>query len=234
MQTVIYIVPTLKNHAKPAWRAMTNYFGKCEEFKMNKSDFSIVNTVTGSEAYFITAERNDSVRGAAANLLIVDEAAFIDEAIYETASALVRTTNGMVYCISTVNPESPKNWFYYKLIDAELAKYDNHPLKYGKRIPLPENPFIPAAEKADIIEDGKRNPEMFNAEWMCVFMDKDSFNLQKFWVIDQEPTELVIDGKFYSKRRSDALSKELRYVYSNFIISHDGAKVKDKPGIVVL
>jgi len=62
---------------------------------------------------------------------------------------------------------------------------------------------------------------MFNAEWMCVFMDKDSFNLQKFRVIDQEPVEMVIDGKFYSKWRGEALSKDLHPYYSNFIISHD-------------
>lgn len=92
MQTVIYVVPTLKNHARPAWRALKYYFGDCKEFQMNKSDFSIVNTVTKSEMYFITAERNDSVRSNAANLLIVDEAAFVDEVIYETAMALVRTT----------------------------------------------------------------------------------------------------------------------------------------------
>jgi len=116
MQTVVYIVPTLKNHARPAWRALKNYFGDCPEFKFNKTDYSIVNEITKSEMYFITAERGDSVRGNAANLLIIDEAAFVDENIYETAEALIRTTKGMVYCISTVNPETPKNWFYYKLV----------------------------------------------------------------------------------------------------------------------
>jgi hypothetical protein len=52
--------------------------------------------------------------------LIFDEASFIDEEVYETAVPLVRTTRGMVYGISTVNPKTPKNWFYYKLIDAEV------------------------------------------------------------------------------------------------------------------
>jgi len=153
LQVVIYIVPTLKNHAKPAWRAMSHYFAGFPDFKMNKNDMSILNTVTKSELYFITAERNDSVRGAAANLLIIDEAAFVDEEIYDTASPLIRTTNGMLYCISTVNPETPKNWFYYNLLDAEIDGYKNDSPKYARRVPLPENPFIPDKEKAIIIKE---------------------------------------------------------------------------------
>ena len=193
MQTVIYIVPTLKNHARPARRALKHYFGDCKEFQFNKSDFSIINTVTKSEMYFITAERGDSVRGNAANLLIVDEAAFIDEQIYYTAEALIRTTRGMVYVISTVHPDTPKNRFYYGLIDAEIEGMDPESKKFARRIDLDHNPFIPDDEKADIREAGKRNPDLFNAEYMVSFMDKDSFDLSKFRVIDESPSDMMID-----------------------------------------
>lgn len=160
---------------------------------MYKSDFSIINTATKSEMYFITAERGDSVRGNAANLLIVDEAAFIDEDIYTTAEALVRTTRGMVYGISTVNPETPKNWFYYNLIDAEIEGYDPNSNKYARRITLQQNPFIPDDEKESIMKDGMRNPSKFNCEYMVSFADKDSFDLSKFWIIDEDPAELTTD-----------------------------------------
>lgn len=233
MQTIIYIVPTLRNHAKPAWRALSHYFWECPEFKMNKSDFSIVNTATKSEMHFITAERGDSIRGNAANLLIIDEAAFIDEDIYTTAEALVRTTKGMVYGISTVNPETPKNWFYYNLIDAEIDGYDPNSVKYARRITLPQNPFIPNEEKEMIMKDGMRNPAKFNCEYMVSFADKDSFDLSKFWIIDEDPTELTIDGSFVAKRRGEALSKEIFSTYQSFILSYDGAKRKDKPWVSV-
>ena len=62
--------------------------------------------------------------------MIFDEAAFLSEELYETAMPLIRTTNGIVFCITTVNPKAPKNRFYYKLIDAEISKYDIDSYKY--------------------------------------------------------------------------------------------------------
>ena len=38
-----------------------------------------------------------------------------------------------------------------------------------------------------------RNPNAFNCEWMVNFADKDSFDLSKFWIIDEDPKELTID-----------------------------------------
>lgn len=233
MQTVVYVVPTLKNHARPAWKALSHYFGDCTEFKMNKSDFSIVNKETKSEMYFVTAERWDSVRWNAANLMIFDEASFIDEEVYETAVPLVRTTRGMVYGISTVNPKTPKNWFYYKLIDAEVNGYDPNSDSYARRIDLWHNPFIPDDEKQLIFKDGQRNLNAFNCEWMVNFADKDSFDLSKFWIIDEDPKELTVDWKFTELWRWEALSKEIYQTYPTFMLSYDWAKRKDQPWISV-
>ena len=233
MQTVVYIVPTLKNHARPAWKALSHYFWDCTEFKMNKSDFSIVNKETKSEMYFVTAERWDSVRGSAANLMIFDEASFFGEDVYETSIPLIRTTRWMVYWISTVNPKTPKNWFYYKLIDAEINNYDPASESYARRIDLWHNPFIPDDEKQLIAKDWMRNPAMFNCEWMVNFADKDSFDLSKFWVIDEDPKELTFEWIFTENWRWEAISKEVFQTYQTYILSYDWAKRKDKPGISV-
>lgn len=233
MQTVVYVVPTLKNHARPAWKALSHYFWDCTEFKMNKSDFSIVNKETKSEMYFVTAERWDSVRGNAANLMIFDEASFIDEEVFETAIPLIRTTRWMVYGISTVNPKTPKNWFYYKLIDAEVNGYDPDSDSYARRIDLRHNPFIPDDEKQLIYKDWMRNPNAFNCEWMVNFADKDSFDLSKFWIIDEDPKELTIDWVFNELWRWEAISKEIFQTYSTFMVSYDWAKRKDMPWISV-
>ena len=233
MQTVVYVVPTLKNHARPAWKALSHYFWDCTEFKMNKSDFSIVNKETKSEMYFVTAERWDSVRGNAANLMIFDEASFIDEEVFETAIPLIRTTRWMVYWISTVNPKTPKNWFYYKLIDAEVNGYDPDSDSYARRIDLRHNPFIPDDEKQLIYKDWMRNPNAFNCEWMVNFADKDSFDLSKFWIIDEDPKELTIDWVFNELWRWEAISKEIFQTYSTFMVSYDWAKRKDMPWISV-
>jgi hypothetical protein len=81
--------------------------------------------------------------------------------MYETAVPLVRTTKGIVYVISTVNPDTPKNWFYYKLIEAEVQMYDADAHQMARRVTLPDNPFIDEKEKENIIREGQRNPKMF-------------------------------------------------------------------------
>ena len=144
---------------------------------------SVYNDELRSEMHFISAERATAVRGSAANLLIFDEAAFIDEQVYNTATPLVRTTNGMVYCISTVNPETPKNRFYYNLVEAEISMNSPDTNMYGKRVNLFENPFISEADKKDIVAK-ESHKASFDSEWMANFADSGSFNLKNFWIID--------------------------------------------------
>lgn len=58
-----------------------------------------------------------------------------------------------MYAITTPNIDTPKNWYYYKLIEAELSKYDKESPSFGKRITLRENPFIPDKEKELIAKE---------------------------------------------------------------------------------
>jgi len=67
--------------------------GKDPNIRFDKSDRSIKNRHNGSEIIFFSGNREDSVRGSAANVLVFDEAAYLSEVVYESASALVRTTN---------------------------------------------------------------------------------------------------------------------------------------------
>ena len=97
-----------------------------------------------------------------------------------------------------------------------------------------DNEFIPDAEKQEIIEDGKRNVDLFNCEWMCVFRDKDDFNLQNFWIIDEMPKEFLVDNKRQTFRRAEAMDKSVRGWYSSYAVTYDAAKRKDKPALVVL
>lgn len=71
---------------------MKRYFEKFEDIHMRDADLYIYNTETKSTLRFVTAERSSAIRGAAANLLIFDEASFIDERVYTTATPLIRTT----------------------------------------------------------------------------------------------------------------------------------------------
>lgn len=232
MQNVIYIVPTLKNHAEPAWQDLEIYFKDFPEISFDKSKYVIKNKQTSSTIRFVTAERKHAVRGSAAHLLVCDEMAFVSEVVFETASALVSTTNGMIYGISTVNPDVPKNYFYYNLLQAEVEMMTGDSEYYGRRVSLDDNPFISDKEKARI-KAGARNMDLFNAEWMAVFLDKDSFNLQNFWIMDEKPVDILIDGRWKTQWRAEAMERVIKKYYDKFIISHDGAKRKDKPWVTV-
>jgi len=232
MQSVIIIVPTKLNHARPLWKYLSFCLRTSKDYDMKAAELVIKNASTESEMIFYSAERADSVRGNAANLLLVDEAAFIDERVYETASALLRTTWGLAYVISTVNIDTPKNRFYYKLVYAEVEAYSAGSQRYGKRIDLYHNPFIPDAEKETIIKEWKRNPRVFNAEYMACFSDNDMFNLSNFWEIDEKPLEMVIGWMWYTYRKDNALDKANNY-YRSYFISYDAAKLTDKPWVSV-
>lgn len=232
-QIIIAVVPILKVQARVIWRYLTAMLRYDTNISANRGDWVIMNRTNGSEIQFLSGERDLSVRAPSANLLVFDEAAFLSEVIYETSSPLVRTTNGMVFATTTVNIDVPKNWFYYRLVDSEIAKYDADSDKYWIRVPLTDNPFIPDKEKARIIEDGKMNTHLFNCEWMCEFGDQDAFDLKRFWVIDSAPLKFIIDGKIEMKFRFEALQKESQY-YEKFVIGYDSAKLSDQVWVSVL
>lgn len=209
--------------------------GKNPNIRFDKSDRTIKNRENNSEIIFFSGAREDSVRGSAANLLVFDEAAYLSEMVYESASALVRTTNGIVYAITTPNIDTPKNRFYYKLIDAEIARFDIGSEKYGVRITLRENPFIPDKEKELIYKDGQTNLKIFNCEYMAWFAEGREFDLSRFWIIDYKPVEIMVGGAWLTNVRYEAFAKEVSInPYKHFIISYDCAKKKDRPGISLL
>lgn len=204
------------------------FFGNDPDVSFDTQNRIIRHKKMKSEIQFISAERNSNFRSQAANLIIFDEAAFLDEETYETASALVRTTKGIVYVISTVNPDTPKNRFYYKLIEGEIAMYDPDADKLTRRVTLMDNPFIDDEEKKKIIEDGRRNPKLFGAEWMCEFQESDSFDLKNFWIIDYEPTQKMFADLRMADLQRNAVYRETK-MYDKFYISYDAAKRKDQP-----
>ena len=232
-QIIIVVVPILKVQARVLWRYVTAMLRRDTNISCNRWDWVIVNKRNGSEIQFLSGERDLSVRAPSANLLLFDEAAFLSETIYETSSPLVRTTNGIVMCITTVNLDVPKNRFYYKLVDAEISRYDEWSEKYWLRATLMENPFIPEKDKLNIIEEWKMNMHIFNCEWMCEFADQDAFDLKRFWIIDNSPLKYLIDWKVEFKFRFEALDKESSY-YERFVIWYDSAKLSDQVGISVL
>ena len=63
---------------------------------------SIIRTLQGSEA--------DSLRGYGADLIIMDESAFVQDLTWQAISPMVAITNGQIIAVST--PNGPSGWYY--------------------------------------------------------------------------------------------------------------------------
>lgn len=59
------------------------------------------------------------------HLVIIDEASRMDEEIYKTA---INTMNAQIICISTINYDSVKNWFWEKYQQAVIRQRDYRPM----------------------------------------------------------------------------------------------------------
>ena len=112
----------------------------------------------GGRIAFKSGERSDNLRGEGLDLVIIDEAAFVSEALWTQA---IRPTlsdkNGKALLISTFDGE---NWFYdlyRRALDPDSTAWA------GWRFPTSANPYIPADE----IAEARRNlpKEVFEQEY---------------------------------------------------------------------
>jgi hypothetical protein len=114
----------------------------------------------GGRIAFKSGERSDNLRGEGLDLVIIDEAAFVSEALWTQA---IRPTlsdkNGRALLISTFDGE---NWFYDLYRSALDPRNDAW---QGWRFPTSENPYIPPEE----IAEAQRNlpKEVFAQEYLA-------------------------------------------------------------------
>jgi len=112
----------------------------------------------GGRIAFKSGERSDNLRGEGLDLVIVDEAAFVDETLWTQAlRPTLSDKAGKALLISTFDGE---NWFYdlyRKALDPDATAWA------GWRFPTSANPYIPRDE----IEEARRNlpKEVFEQEY---------------------------------------------------------------------
>ena len=112
----------------------------------------------GGRIAFKSGERSDNLRGEGLDLVIVDEAAFVSEALWTQAlRPTLSDKAGKALLISTFDGE---NWFYdlwRRALDPEQKAWA------GWKFPTSANPYIPADE----IEEARRNlpKEVFEQEY---------------------------------------------------------------------
>jgi len=131
----------------------------------HNKDEKRIEFINSSVIEFKSADKPDNLRGEGLDLLIIDEAAYIDdEAWYACLRPTLSDRCGKAVMIST---PAGKNWFYHVFMlgftDPEYASF---------RSPTEENPIIPRSE----IEEARRNlPDyVFRQEYLAEFIDSSS------------------------------------------------------------
>jgi phage terminase large subunit-like protein len=112
-------------------------------FQFNAKQFKCVNKNFKSKIIFISAQGSSKGKSFSANLVIIDEAAYIDDAnVYEQVSNSTSDTKGRMRSISTINVDTPINWFFFKKVSLDGAE-DCRVVN----IDIRNNPFLTDAEK---------------------------------------------------------------------------------------
>lgn len=164
-QKVWFVSPTYGTLAVH-WREFKRMIGDYYTYKNEQQkyiEFEREDGTVGSIA-FKSADRPDNLRGEGLDFIIMDEAAFIDEDVWDSVlSPMLTDRQGSALFIST--PNGTQNWFY--------AAYNNgrDPLKEdwkSWKYPTIDNPYIKQSE----IDRNRRDlPDLkFRQEFLAEFV----------------------------------------------------------------
>jgi hypothetical protein len=101
---------------------------------------------------------DSGIRGFTAALVVIDEAAFVPDALYQAISPMVAVSGGRLVAMST--PAGRRGWWY---------EASSGPGWERVRIPARECPRIPAAFLEE--ERERLGPSVYAAEYECAFVD---------------------------------------------------------------
>ena len=104
--------------------------------------------------------RPASIRGySAVSLLIIDEAAYVPDSLYEALRPMLATTNGAIWLLST--PNGRKGFFFREWSDASET---------WRKISVPANECSRISAEFLAEERRKNGPAIFEREYLCKFL----------------------------------------------------------------
>ena len=150
----------------------------------NKAELTI-EFINGSTLQFLSADRGDSIRGFSFHFMVVDEAAFLKQDVFE--QAILPTLSALGRKCLIISTPKGKNWFYnyYLRGSNEGGEYKSF------RGYTQDNPYIDEQFIADC--RASMPPSIFKQEFEAEFTDAGSdvfTNLDKICIRDEwiEPT----------------------------------------------
>lgn len=162
-QDCLYITPTFKL-AKKIFREFSEAVEGAPVVKsLNKTDL-LIEFVNGSIVRFGSGENPMAWRGFTLSLLVIDEAAFCQQALWTVLEPTLRVKGRMCIMISTPNG---RNWFWSMYQRAATGT----PNWYAFNAPSWESPFI---NKAEIDEIKVHSELQWRIEYNAEFVDDDT------------------------------------------------------------
>ena len=179
-QSIMFVSP-IYSQARKVFEDLERAVGDTNLIKSkNKSNYDI-EFINGSKIMFRSAERPDGLRGYTLNYLVVDEAAFISDNVWDTILKPTILVHGKK-CLFTSTPKG-RNWFYrlhLRGLDVDQPQYKSI------RASTSDNPYI---SKEDIEESRKTLPEdIYKQEILGQFVNDNGSvfkNLDSYCVIPQ-------------------------------------------------
>ena len=150
----------------------------------NKAELTI-EFINGSTLQFLSADRGDSIRGFSFHFMVVDEAAFLKQDVFE--QAILPTLSALGRKCLIISTPKGKNWFYNYYLKGVADGGDYKSFRGLTQ----DNPFI----DKDFIADCRASmpPSIFKQEFEAEFTDAGSdvfSNLDKICILNEwtQPT----------------------------------------------
>lgn len=158
-----YITPTYKL-SRLFYKELVESLGPLVK-DCNQTDL-IIKFTTGSYVQFFSAEAKDAIRGFQFNYLIIDEAAFISDDVYNEVIHATHLIKGKkVLMCSTPNSSSG---FFHQYYTYGIEQKENYK---SKKINIYDNPFV---SQDEILNIKSSLPErVFRQEYLSEFLDAD-------------------------------------------------------------
>lgn len=140
---------------------------------------------------FASGKGYEPGRGNGSDFVIVDEAGYVPRDVYLTLLPIIENERAKLFTISTIDWETPKQWFYEMLLDFEQG---NDPEGYALRVTIDDidETIISAASKERIKAALRDNPNRFYAELYATFPNVTQvFDTTGFFVANAEPKDAV-------------------------------------------
>lgn len=185
-----WVAPTYRQ-ARLAFTLIVNNFSGA--FRHHTKNPLEIYWMSGSVTKFLSTESGDNLRGDNSHMMVIDEAAMIEDNIWsDILRPMLADTNGKAIIIST--PKS-LNWFYRLYTRGEDPLYPDY---QSFTFPTSANPYIRSSE----IEEVRQSlPEdVFRQEFLAEFLEGSGTvfrNIYECIKADEDVGNKVLPGRQY-------------------------------------